>query len=76
MCLWLWLLDVKYQISGSLFTLIFVKGEQTRRMESGNYNAVLLLHLTILLNSQWINVCLCYVLEKPLKASVVSSMGY
>lgn len=45
-------------------------------MESGNYNAVLLLHLAILLNSQWINVCLCYVLEKPLKASVVSSMGY
>lgn len=67
---------MKYQISGSLFTLIFVKGEKTRRMESANYNEVSLLHLTILLNGQWINVRLCYALEKPLKTSVVSGIGY
>lgn len=67
---------MKYQISGSLFTLIFLKGEKTRRMESGNYNELSLLHLTILLNGQWINVhCLCYV-EKTTKTSLALSIGY
>lgn len=52
-------------------------GKKPRRIESGIYNELSLLHLTILLNGHWINVhCLCCVEEKAAKTLPAVSIGY
>lgn len=70
-------LDVKYQMSGSHFALIFLKGEKTWSREPGNCSVLSLLPVPVVLNGHWINVhCLCPAEEETTKRPLPASPGH